>query len=810
MPTMQTPAIAALTGPKRSAPPQSKAGGIMGRGALVTQRPTVAPVAGYADGGMVDDDDDKARDPSMSLFAPWKPTGYANGGLMGGGHPYGMRGAPKNGAAGIMSGMPSMPVAAYADGGLINLDDPLNRLTGRSGAQSPALQGEDLIGRSPPRPTVAAERVYPSPAQFTPPPPAYPPPALTPAPAAQYPLQNASPEPLPIAERVYPPPALADAASSGASGLLRAGAGLLARTGVGAALALHSGDVNANEASDLARLRGEPAGGPLTQAAALAPSGSAQAAPVSQPAAAPAQFQGNGATGSWAEQPTPQEIERNAGLLKQAKLPAIAAASNAATNRPTRLASAPAGPDTAGYEALITNAMKPDGLQPTSVQAGTVPGGPAVTHTFRQADGTTFSDAPPASLADGTMQPAMTPQQKLQSEAYNAWQQRASDQAAEGAQMPVVVHDGVARIGNGMAVPADVYWQGEANGWNSGAGGGQGRQAIQGFNDQQQQIQNAQLGIAKTGYSPEQAKDLEVERIKSEADIKKAQIAAGGGFGVGGASGTGAGQAGPTGADYLKTIPPALGNQVKGLAEGKIPFPSGPALKTPYWQQMITAVSQYDPSFDAVNYGARAKTRADFTSGKSAQSLNALNTVAGHLEQLSDAADKLNNTSIPLVNTVANGVESALGDPRMKQFEATKKAVVDELTRAYRGSGGSEGDIKSWASTLDAANSPEQLHGVLGTLGELLGSKINALGEQYKQGMGTAGGGIQLVSPKAQTVFDKLRTRAGLEPLPQQGAGAPSSNAPPPAAISHLQANPGLRSAFESKYGVSADAYLGK
>jgi hypothetical protein len=215
------------------------------------------------------------------------------------------------------------------------------------------------------------------------------------------------------------------------------------------------------------------------------------------------------------------------------------------------------------------------------------------------------------------------------------------------------------------------------------------------------------------------------------------------------------------GADFLKTLAPAEADQVKALAEGRMAFPAGFALKSPYWQRMITNVSQYDPSFDAVNYNARSKTRNDFTSGKSAQSINALNTVIGHLETLSDAADKLNNTNYPSVNSVTNWIASQTGDPRIKQFDATKKAVVDELTRVYRGAGGSEGDIKMWSDQINAANSPDQLHGVIGQVGDLLKSKMDALGEQYKQGMGTTEVPIRLTTPKAEKALEVLRARAG-------------------------------------------------
>lgn len=230
------------------------------------------------------------------------------------------------------------------------------------------------------------------------------------------------------------------------------------------------------------------------------------------------------------------------------------------------------------------------------------------------------------------------------------------------------------------------------------------------------------------------------------------------------------GNALPTGEDFLKTQPKPVADQVKALAEGRMAFPAGFALKSPYWQHMIQMVSQYDPQFDAVNYNARAKTRADFTSGKSAQSINALNTVIGHMQTLSDAADKLDNTPYPAWNSVTNTLASATGDPRIKQFDATKKAVIDELTRVYRGTGGSEGDIKMWGDQISAANSPQQLHGVIGQIGDLLDSKLQALGAQYKQGMGTTEMPIQLVTPHAASALDVLRKRAGGT---SQAQGAP-------------------------------------
>lgn len=231
----------------------------------------------------------------------------------------------------------------------------------------------------------------------------------------------------------------------------------------------------------------------------------------------------------------------------------------------------------------------------------------------------------------------------------------------------------------------------------------------------------------------------------------------------------GTGQAAPqaqiNGAAYLQSLPKQVADQVKALAEGRMQFPAGYALRSPYWQSMLSAVSQYDPSFDAVNYAARSKTRNDFTAGKSAQSINALNTVIGHLGQLSDAADALNNTSYPLLNKGLNFIATQTGDPRVKNFDITRKAVVDELTRVYRGTGGSEKDIQTWSEAINAANSPEQLHSTLAQISDLLESKMNAMGEQYRQGMGTTAQPLQLVTPGARTALDKMEQRATGQPV---------------------------------------------
>jgi hypothetical protein len=210
------------------------------------------------------------------------------------------------------------------------------------------------------------------------------------------------------------------------------------------------------------------------------------------------------------------------------------------------------------------------------------------------------------------------------------------------------------------------------------------------------------------------------------------------------------------GEEFLKTLKPDIAAQVKALAEGRLAFPSGFALRSPYWQQMLQAVSQYDPGFDAVNYNARAKTRADFTSGQAARNITSFNTVMGHLDTLSRAWDKLDNGEIPAINSLRNMTLQQSGDPRIQSFNLARNAVGDELERAFRGTGGNVTEIEQWKQTLDAAASPETQKAVIQQGLELLKSRIDAIGEQYNRGMGVTSDPLNLLNPHSREVYNRL------------------------------------------------------
>jgi hypothetical protein len=227
----------------------------------------------------------------------------------------------------------------------------------------------------------------------------------------------------------------------------------------------------------------------------------------------------------------------------------------------------------------------------------------------------------------------------------------------------------------------------------------------------------------------------------------------------------------------LSSVDPGTQAVIKQLVDYKYQLPSGIALSKPYWQNVLQRAAQYDPSFDATQYNTRLGLRKDFTSGKSAQSINALNTVIGHLDTLQESGEKMNNfggIATPL-NGPVNAIESAFGDPRKNRFELSKQAVADELTRAWRQAGGTEADIAGWSQRFSSSNSPSQLHAAVQQAKTLLASKLASLKAQYETGMGRPMD-FHILTPEAVASLK----RSGVSPndLEPGNAGSLTPNAP--------------------------------
>jgi hypothetical protein len=236
-----------------------------------------------------------------------------------------------------------------------------------------------------------------------------------------------------------------------------------------------------------------------------------------------------------------------------------------------------------------------------------------------------------------------------------------------------------------------------------------------------------------------------------------------------------AGTSSLTGEAYLATIDPGRANQIRAMADGRMAPPGGMALKSPQIQSLMRDVAQFEPGFDFTTWKARNDTRTDLAKGKMGQNVSSFNTAIAHLDSLSRAADGLGNSRFPLYNTVANMAANATGDDAVKRFNIAKTAVADELTRAFRGSGGNVHDLVQWEDAINAAGSPKQLHAAIQQAVELLKGRIDAVGDQYNRGMGKTTDPLTLLSPKAKASFERLSGGGAEDAAPtgvQEGATA--------------------------------------
>jgi hypothetical protein len=233
---------------------------------------------------------------------------------------------------------------------------------------------------------------------------------------------------------------------------------------------------------------------------------------------------------------------------------------------------------------------------------------------------------------------------------------------------------------------------------------------------------------------------------------------------------------------------PAEFGMIKAMADGRMALPTGPALRSPQMQKIIGALSVYDPTFDAANQHTRVKTRADFTSGKSAQNLTALNTSIAHLGHLHELSNNISETPFPIVNKMVEKFKRETGDPEPGKFDETRDAVANELTKVFRGTGGAEADIKGWQKTFRYSDSAAQREAAIKTAVDLMHGRMDAVAHQYEQGMGKSVNPLHLLSPEAANTLQRIQ---GGHPTPPRAAapaaqsGLPGAGSVDPAHLSN-------------------------
>ena len=211
--------------------------------------------------------------------------------------------------------------------------------------------------------------------------------------------------------------------------------------------------------------------------------------------------------------------------------------------------------------------------------------------------------------------------------------------------------------------------------------------------------------------------------------------------------------------------PALIETGAKMIAEGKAPMLTGRAALTLAGAAQNKRALEINPDLQGQSFKTTAATETAFAKGKEGQSVRSFNVSLEHLDTLGNLADALNNNDTRMINSIGNQFALQTGKPSPTNFNAAKKIVADEIVKAIVGSGGGVADREEAARTIDAANSPAQLKGVISTYKELMAGQLTGLKNQY-----VAGGGKQDFDKTFLT--DKSRSMLAAR-HPQQPAQPP-------------------------------------
>jgi hypothetical protein len=193
-----------------------------------------------------------------------------------------------------------------------------------------------------------------------------------------------------------------------------------------------------------------------------------------------------------------------------------------------------------------------------------------------------------------------------------------------------------------------------------------------------------------------------------------------------------------------------VGKLVDAIGTYSMAPPSAMALSRPRMQAILAQVAEKYPEYDATQYGAKVKAMNDFSTGKNGNAVRSFNTALNHLDTLSELNNALKNNDIQAINKVSNYFSQQTGSPAVTNFNAAKQIVGDEIVKAIVGGGGGVGDREKAQQVLDAANSPDQLAGVINKYKELMGGQLEGLQHQYEANTGRTDFQKRFLTPKGQ------------------------------------------------------------
>ncbi len=247
-------------------------------------------------------------------------------------------------------------------------------------------------------------------------------------------------------------------------------------------------------------------------------------------------------------------------------------------------------------------------------------------------------------------------------------------------------------------------------------------------------------------------------------------------------------ESGVTGEALYDYLPTGAKEFVKSLVEGRTNL-SPMSLRNPAMLPFMQAAQVIDPQLDMNNPQARAAAIKDWRAGKGAESQRALNQALHHVaDTLIPRMENMANYSLTPVNMVKNLAGEVTGSDNPGNFRTAAHAVSEEISKIFKQNNLSDHEIRAWEQNLNPNMSPQQMHGQVQTLMELLNGGLEALNDKRLNGVGAVMHGRMgpMVTETGQKDLAKIQSWVGGGQQQQPAAAQPQTapaGTPQPGAV---------------------------
>jgi len=201
------------------------------------------------------------------------------------------------------------------------------------------------------------------------------------------------------------------------------------------------------------------------------------------------------------------------------------------------------------------------------------------------------------------------------------------------------------------------------------------------------------------------------------------------------------------GEDYLKTLPRNIAQEVKGMAEGRLPVPIPGSKNAERAAPQLDALKQYlgddAQAYNNITSGTRRFTTMDMASNKpntTGYNLRGAATMLDHLGTMAEKADKLENYDTPALNRARWALIEAKGGPEAAKLNDFKQAYLTysgEAAKAVKGGVPGVAETLERHKLLNETAGPDVIQNHIETSKELLLGRMRPIMDNYNRTMGT-------------------------------------------------------------------------